>query len=306
MTMSSESSPYLPPWDGVFDGREFDEITYGVGGYRKATLEAVEKKDRLDPVMEFESLDELMEAVFEISLRLEDQWYMGPRKDTLKQMHRVYRDLPDEAQDAFLHDDVLERRINSARTTFNDWLGKLKRSKEIPSPVECGPANYNSEKAQKRSRYERGASEELHDALDDVGSAVTGAKSRALEAIGSSLAEHNEQKAQSERERMRDLLEAGDIVMYRTTHTGRVPWGVKRVNKKSVRLRRPHERAGEPVPMSDGEVYPEFDETRVDLDSDFLEEPLSEEDLEDAVDEDEGLPESFEEAQEYLLGDALQ
>jgi hypothetical protein len=39
---------------------------------------------------------------------------------------------------------------------------------------------------------------------------------------------------------------------------------VKRLNEKSVRLKRPHDRADQGKPMSDGETYPKYDLTTVD------------------------------------------
>jgi len=96
-----------------------------------------------------------------------------------------------------------------------------------------------------------------------------GRRQRGLEAIGSSVAEQNEQENQSTREQRKEILELGWVVVYRTTSYGYAPWGVKRVNEKSVRLRRPHQSAGQEMPIGGG-TYPEYDETTADLDSDHL------------------------------------
>jgi len=85
------------------------------------------------------------------------------------------------------------------------------------------------------------------------------------------VAEQNAKEAQSETERMRELLDPGDVMLHFSTRSGWQPWGVKRVNKKSVRLKRPHPDAGmeKPGPYDSG-TYPEYDLTTVDLDSDWI------------------------------------
>jgi hypothetical protein len=165
-------------------------------------------------------------------------------------------------------------------------MGKKKREQQIPSPVEAGPANYPAKKAQETSRYAHEGREELDERLSKVKSAAGGGKQRALEAVGSSVAEHNEQKAQEKREERRETFEKGDLAFWSDTVYGKALWGVKRVNEKSVRLRRPHSSAGMEKPMSDGETYPEFDETRAELDSDRLSGPVPAEKVADFSPED--------------------
>jgi hypothetical protein len=201
--------------------------------------------------------------------------YRSPPEEIVEAAESIYQALPDDAQPEYLADETLHRRINTARRRFNDWMDALQRSKEMPSPMEAGPANYPADKARDRSQRAREASEDLDDALDNVKSAVRGARQRALEAIGSSVAEQNAKENRSLAERRKNRTRKGYIVLhFNGTRRGVwLPWGVKRVNQKSLRLRRPHARAGEEKdsPLSnDGETYPEYREVTVDLDSDFL------------------------------------
>lgn len=276
---------------------------------RQKTLDAIDEQDNLNALEkeDIDSVGDLTEAVGEISLRQGDRWYRSPPTDAIEAIESVHGQLPKEAREHFVGDDLLRKRINAARRQYNNWLGRLKRSKEIPSVVEAGPAKYPYDKARKKSRLAREASEDLDERIDRVAQAARGGKQRALEAIGSSVAEHNKQQNKSQRERMRDRLEKGDIVAYRSpnAHLG----GVVRVNKKSVTLRRPNPRAGQTKPLSD-EPEPDYLEGRVGLDSDFLDRippnridnPTEATDINISPLDD--LPSEFEAAQEYLLGES--
>lgn len=276
---------------------------------RRDTLDAIDEQPELATVDkdDIESLEDIIEAVEDISLKRENGWVRSPPRDLINTIESVHDQLPKEAREHFVGDDLLRKRINAARRQYNDWLGRLKRSKEIPSPVEAGAAKYPYDKARKKSRLAREASEDLDERIDRVAQAVRGGKQRALEAIGSSVSEHNEQQKKSQRERMRDRLEKGDIVAFRSpnAHFG----GVVRVNKKSVTIRRPNPRAGQTKPLSD-EPEPDYIEGRVDLDSDFLDRippnridnPTEATDINISPLDD--LPSEFEAAQEYLLGES--
>lgn len=237
----------------------------GIGGGRRRTLAAIERKERLEPIDGFESVDELVAAVREI--QLDSPRYLTPPESVIETIRRVHDGLPADARGHYVRDRMLRRRVNAARRHFNDWLGRLRREKRIPSPVEAGPSNYPAEKARKTSRYEREAKAELDEKLRKTEAGARGARGRALEAIGSSVAEQNEQQREAQREQRRGELEPGTIVKFRnpTLRVGEVI----RVNEKSVRVRYPNERAGGTKPLSD-EPEPDYCRARVNLDSDFL------------------------------------
>jgi hypothetical protein len=238
--------------------------TGGIGAGRRKTLAAIEDKDHLDPVDGFDGLDELTAAVRDLSLGRN----MSPPSEVIETIETVHDRLPEEARPHYVADETLRRRINAARRQFNEWMGRRKRVAEMPSPVEAGPANYPAGKARKRTRSERTAREELYQKIDRVKSAANGARQRALNAIGSSIAEQNEQDREERRERMRDRLEAGDIVRFRnpSLYVGEVV----RVNQKTVTVRYENPRAGTENPLT-GEEPPEYCEARIDLESEFLE-----------------------------------
>lgn len=264
----------------------------GMGGGRRRLLAAIEQKEHLGDLPQIDSLEDMEDAIRK--LQLDPERYLTPPNDVIETVERVYEDLPEDAQREFLQDDTLHRRIRSARNQFNDWLGKLKRAREIPSPIEAGFTKYPSKKAKKTSRYEREAKDELDERIDKIAAGARGAKQRALEAIGSSLSEHNEDKAENQREVMRKTLSKGSLVKYRSPREQ--IGGVIRVNKKSVRVRRPNPRAGETKPMSD-EPEPEYIEGRIQLDSEYLEE-ISPTEL-PSID---GLPDDLEAARNELFG----
>jgi len=107
----------------------------------------------------------------------------------------------------------------------------------------------------------------LDEKIDRVKSAANGARQRALNAIGSSVAEQNEKERQTNREWMQERLEPGDIVKFRdpSLYVGEAV----RVNKKTVTVTYPHPHAGEEKHVGEG-TYPEMTETRVELESGFL------------------------------------
>ena len=101
---------------------------YGLGAYRRKAIDAIDAKDRLGDIQTFNSLNEMLNAIRELSLALRDGTiYMSPPENALQRIETVYNDLPEEAQQAFLNDHVLHRRINAARKSFNRWMGKKKR-----------------------------------------------------------------------------------------------------------------------------------------------------------------------------------
>ncbi|MDZ7689255.1 MAG: hypothetical protein U5J64_11210 [Halobacteriales archaeon] len=248
--------------------------TGGIGGGRTATLDAIERRDRLDTVEadDIEDIDDLTGVIREIHL----DGYMSPPRNVINTIESVYNTLPDEAKPEYLTDEILLRRINSARQYFDETvLPRLKRVKEMPSPVEAGRANYPADKARRRSEKHRDAAEELSEKLGTktgtsggVKSAANGAKQRALNAIGSSVAEENEKARKGTRESMRNRVETGDVVVYGmpTPNVGEVI----RVNKKSVTARRPNPQHGNEDPLT-GEIIDEEDiEGRAEYDESTL------------------------------------
>jgi hypothetical protein len=91
---------------------------------RQKALEAAKEQSNLGVVAPFETLDEMAEAIFDISLAREYRWYRRPPVDVIESGDAVDSQLPDEAQGAYQDDHILERR------------------ERMPSPVEAGPANY--------------------------------------------------------------------------------------------------------------------------------------------------------------------
>ena len=232
------ADPYDPTDE--FDELEEPSEISGIGEGRRKTLDAIDTKDRLADVQTFDSLDEMTNAVREMSLAHRDgRVYMGPPDDVINRLESVYDGLPDEAKSAYLNDDVIHRRINAARKAFNRWMGKKKREQQIPSTMEAGPSNYPAKKANDTARYARKGREELKERIGKIKSAANGGKQRALEAIGTSIAEQNEKQAQDRTETLREKLAPGAIVYYRDVIYGPSVWGVKRLNKKSVRLKKP-------------------------------------------------------------------
>lgn len=239
----------------------------GIGAGRRHALDAIAEQEQLDTIEEPAAIEVLVAAIQDLSLTGERYDILGRPEGVIGTLRSIYEGLPEEAQPHYVRDDTLRSRINTARRQYNDWLSRLERSKEMPSWVEAGPANYPSDKAKRLSQNEREARDELKDRIDGIEAAARGARQRALEAIGSSVAEQNEQSRQSEREQMRDRLETGDIVRFRNP---RVTVGrVIRVNKKTATCEYPNPRAGGTKPMSN-EPEPDTIETRVDLDSDWL------------------------------------
>ena len=300
---SSSSADSVAADGGVYDPTdEFDEMEepseiQAIGAGREKTLDALDTKDRLDDVQTFNTLEEMTNAVREMSLaRRDGRTYMSPPEDTISTIEAVYNDLPDEAKQPFLNDDRIHTKINAARKAFNRWMGKKKREQQMPSPVEAGPANYPADKARETARYAREGKEELKERIGKIKSAARGAKQRALNAIGSSVAEQNAKESEQTTKTMREKLYPGAIVFNRDTVHGLAPWGVKRLNKKSVRLKRP---------ARDGDGYAL---TTVDYDSSFLRHyPREEIEDFDGDDVDADVPDEltngYESAIRYLMGD---
>ncbi|MCF2237832.1 hypothetical protein KVP04_01640 [Halobacterium salinarum] len=253
----------------------------GTSAGRQKTLQALEEQTELTPIDEPDGINDLIDAVNAIAVPR----VLSPPQKTVEQIDEIHTALLDEAQPHYVGDDRLLRHINAARRQFNDWMGKRRRMAEMPSPVETGWANYPTRRAQKRSRREDEAREELEAKLDRVQSTARGAEQRALNAIGSSVGEQTEQRREQRRNELREQLAEGAIVKFRNPElrAGRVV----RVNTKSVRVRYPNPRAGSTCPIT-GEEEPDEREDRIQLDSEYLEQ-LDAETINDAADVLDGL-----------------
>jgi len=236
----------------------------GTSAGRQKALQALEAQTELTPMDEPDSISDLTDAVNDIAVPR----VLSPPQKTIEQVDDIHTALPEDAQTHYVSDDRLLRHINAARRQYNDWMGKRRRMAEMPSPVEAGRANYPTRRAQKRSRRENEAREELEAKLDRVRSTARGAEQRSLNAIGSSVSEQTEQQREQQRHRLREQLTEGAIVKFRNPElrAGRVI----RVNKKSVRVQYPNPHAGTTCPIT-GEEQPDDLEDRVQLDSEYLE-----------------------------------
>lgn len=300
-----DSEPEADDEADVYDPTsEFDELEEpteisAIGDGRRSTIDAIDAKDRLDDVQTFNTIGELTNAVRELSLaRRDGRTYMSPPENVIDSLESYYQDLPDEAQREYLNDHVIHRRVNAARKAFNRWMGKKKREQEIPSAMEAGPSNYPTKKAQETSRYAREGNDELKERIDKVRAAAKGAHQRALESIGSSVAEQNQQKAENQMERRRNEWEPGDIVVYRNPSLHAA--AIVRLNTKSVRVQRRNNLQNADI-GGDGE----FRRATIDLDSDHITkyDPEDLSTIEDSnLDRDQTVPETLEAAQRQMLG----
>jgi len=236
----------------------------GTSAGRQKTLQALEEQTKLRPIDELAGINDLLEVVNDIAVPR----VLSPPQKTVEQIDEIHTALPEDAQPHYVGDDRLLRHVNAARRQFNDWMGKRRRMAEMPSPVEAGSANYPTRRAQKRSRLEHEARQELNEKLDRIRSTARGAEQRALNAIGSSVGEQTEQRREQQRQELREQLSQGAIIKFRNPQlrAGRVI----RVNKKSVRVQHPNPRAGTTCPVT-GEEEPDEREDRVQLDSEYLE-----------------------------------
>jgi hypothetical protein len=252
------------------------EKPIGIGAGRRKTLQAIEKKNQLDPIKDPNRIEIILGAVHEVSLT----GVRSPPRETVNRINEVHDALPEDAQPAYLTDDLLLRRINAARRQFNDWMEKRRRMAEMASPMEAGRSKYPMRRAQKLSRLEQGASNDLDERIRRIKSAAVGARQRALNAVGSSVSEQTEKRREQRRQELRDRLEEGSIVAFRNPQlrVGRVV----RVNRRSVRVRHPNPRAGGTCPVS-GDAEPEMVEDRMQLHSEYLE-PLDAESVEEGRD----------------------
>lgn len=229
---------------------------------RRERVETLEGTSDLQPIENPTSLDDLVEAIEDIAI----DRVMSPHAksiETLKSVHGNFDN--DEAKREYVTDETLLRRINAARRQFNTWKGRKLRSARIPSAYEAGPSNYDFGKARKKSRLERETKDELDEKLDRVRAAARGGRQRALESVGSSVAEANAKEAAEERESARETLEAGMIVEFRNP---RITIGeVVRVNEKTVTAE--YDRGYSEDPLTGEEIDP-MATMRVDLDSEWL------------------------------------
>src|SRR5699024_3263128 len=240
-----------------FNNNTLQQTMFG----RRKTVETLEETSNLKPIENPTSIDDLTEAIQEIAV----ERLKSPHDSSTETIERVHENLREDAKDEYIADKPLLRRINAARRQFNKWKGRELRSRHIPSVVEAGPSNYDFEKTRKKARYARESKEELDEKLDRVRAAANGARGRALEAVGSSVAEVNAERAADTREAVREQLDAGMIVEFRNPRltVGRVV----RVNKKTVTVE--FERGYTEDPLTGEELDP-MAQTRVDLDSEWL------------------------------------
>ncbi|WP_396614074.1 hypothetical protein ACH9L7_20000 (plasmid) [Haloferax sp. S1W] len=249
------------------------ETPIGIGAGRRKTLQAIEKKNPLPPIENPARIEVVVGAVQEISLT----GVRSPPRDTVDRIKEAYNALPDEAQPEYIRDALLLRRINAARRQFNDWMEKRRRMAEIASPMEAGRSKYPTKRSQKLSRLERQASDDLDERMRRITSAAGGARQRALNAVGSSIAEQTAKHREQRRQELRERLDEGSIVQFRNPQL-RVGQ-VVRINRVSVRVRHPNPRTGASCPVS-GDAEPEMVEDRIQLHSEYLE-PLDAESVED-------------------------
>jgi len=285
-------------WDVIVDS-----TISGIDGGRQDNLAAAEQKNKLDPIADsFESPLELRNAVREISLARKDgRLCLDLPTNALDQIQTTIDALPNPAVEHFVTDRKLRTRINQARASFNGWLNAYKRKQKIPGWQEAGPANYNSNKFKQLSETERDKRDALVDNIDDIRAcAKGGARQRALEEIGSSIAEQNANRKEQQQSHRREQLTSGQIVTYRSPrkHIGIV----HRVNTKSVRIERPNPRHPGTKPMSD-EPEPEYLRETIKLDNDYLTliSPAAFTDQhENLVTIDNDLPDTYDAATDYL------
>lgn len=244
--------------------RPTDSRYVGLGGSRRRYLDAIDEKTHLEPLDPAHTLDALIESIEDMSLGL---GVMNPPQNPIDAIQKTHDSLPAEARKHYVTDLVLNKRINAARRQFNEWAGRKHRESEMPGMYEAGPSKYPTQKLRKRQRSVRRARKDLDVKFERITSGARGAKGRALNKIGSSVAEETERKNEETREERRTAYESGDLVKFRnpTLRLGEIV----RVNQKSIRVRYPNPRAGGTKPFSD-EIEPEFCEQRVDLDSEWL------------------------------------
>jgi len=247
----------------------------GTSAGRQKTLQALKGQTELAPIDEPTSINNLIDAVNDIAVPR----VLSPPQKTVERIDDIHTGLPENAQPHYVSDDRLLRHINAARRQFNDWMSKRQRMAEMPSPVESGRANYPTQRAQKRSRLEQEARDELEVKLDQAQSTARGAEQRALNAIGTSVGEQTNQRREQQRNEVREQLSAGAFVKFRNPELR--AGQVIRVNKKSVRVQYPNPRAGTTCPVT-GEEEPDEREDRVQLDSEYLE-MLDAETIDEAV-----------------------
>ena len=288
---------------------EWDEMTdkssMGIDGGRRAKLEAIKNKPKLDLLDEdtpFDSFTDLLNALRELSVVRQDGYMClsMPQKE-IETIRNIFNSLPEEAQPHFLADEELKKRVNTARRRFNEWMGRYERLQKMPGWAEAGPANYPKDKFNRLSESERSKRDELDEAIDRIRAGANGGiRQRALDKIGSSVAEQNAEQEKSEREQLKDQLESGMIVTYRNPRE-QVGY-VIRINQKSLRVERPNPRHPGTKPLSD-EPEPEYIRETPDLDPQWLT-PISSADFEahrDKLQEiDSAIPDAFEDTVDYL------
>lgn len=204
-----------------------------LGDGRRKTLKTLREKPSLQPVENPTSVDELKEAVREVSV----EGYMGVETEIIQRIDRIHASLPDEAKSAYIEDKTLLRRINALRNQFGTWKHRAIREKKMPGPSEAGPSKYPTKKLHDRIDSAHKAHEELNEKKQKVKAGAKGARQRALQSIGSSVGERNEQKRESKRETLREELEAGDCVLFIDLPDPHHNLGkVVRVNQKTARI----------------------------------------------------------------------
>jgi len=235
----------------------------GLYSLRREIVAEIEAKELLEPLEDPETINDITQAVRELHIKK----FSEPPEEVIETIESIYEELPQEAKQHFVTDSTLIRRINAARNYFDTYAGRVKRDKQMPSAVEAGPAKYDTKKAQRLLDSRMKGQEEFGEKVDRIRAGAKGARGRALEQIGSSIAEQNEKDRENTREARRENLEQDDIVAYRNPYLQ--VGHVVRVNKKSIRVSRPNPRAGNTKPLSD-EIEPDTTENRIQLDSEHL------------------------------------
>lgn len=292
-------SPADTDTDKLYDPTdEWDELTDtslagGIDGGRRANLDAVRNKSSLsmlDLDENFDSITQLVNRLRELSLVRKDGAVQRSIPEAeIETIRGIFDALPDEAKQHFVNDDELRRRINTARRRFNEWMAGFERKEQMPGWTEAGPAKYNSDKFSRLSDSERSQRSEIDEAIDRVRAGANGgARQRALAEIGSSVAEQTANQDRSQREQMRDQLESGMIVTYRSPREQ--VGAVIRVNTKTATISRPNPRHPGDCPLT-GDPEDPYITTRQDLDSEWLT-PVTEATFADVRDECQEIPET--------------
>lgn len=230
-----KGSQISEPERGEFVNKiESSEREYkGIGGARSEMLEKTKAYPTLNEIPENKRPNDLQTLIGYIeTLNVPGGGVSEEIEDTIDKLKRIYENLPKKAQRVYVHDEKIFDRINYARNYFERTLrGRLKRWQQMPGPMEAGPANYPTKKLQKRKKSLRNALEEYEEKIDRVNSAIGGAKQRALQKIGSSVAEQTEKK---EKNNLARFKKSYSLPIVATDEHMLGVGEIIRINKKSV------------------------------------------------------------------------